>query len=304
MMRSQGGVQPLRFGDDSPYEPLVNSAATSWAGVPFELHQTTPTQDGVRSGPLPGQQQLRVVTDGSFVITFRGPRRDLRWRAGPGSVSFHSQTGMVPLRVEGSARMVVIDVPRRWIERLGHDAAPPDHGVHSLASQDETARSLAVAMCAEVSRGAATGPLFAESLSLSLLSYAFDRLPLDRIHVSGGLSDAQCRMLKRYIDERLMEELRIDELSAVCGLRPRHFTTVFQRAFGVTPHRYVVQRRLARGASLLATSAQDIAEIALGTGFSSQSHFTTAFRQVYGTTPRQYANNHRRVVQAPRASVS
>ncbi|MDD9939204.1 MAG: AraC family transcriptional regulator [Myxococcales bacterium] len=299
MMRSERGVVPLGFGDGGPRKPVLNSLATPWAGVPFELHETTSMEEGVRSGPLPGRFHLRVVVEGSFVLTFRGPRRDVRFPVRTGSLSFHGETDMIPLRCEGAARMVVIDVPDTWVERLGHGHPPLDRGVHSLANGDESARSLAAAMCTEVSREAPTGVLFAESLSLALLSYAFDRLPVERIPVRGGLSHAQRRMLQRYIDERLGENLRIDELAGVCGLKPRQFTVLFQRAFGQTPYRYLLQRRLERGASLLATSSKGVAEIAFLTGFCSQSHFTTSFRRAYGTTPRQYANAHRYAVQAP-----
>jgi AraC family transcriptional regulator len=196
--------------------------------------------------------------------------------------------------VVGSARALVVSLSDAWLKRLMHEGTPPP-GIHGVTSSDATACALAKAMCAEVSHGAPTGPIFAESLSTALLSYALDRVPLGSVsmQVSGALSDGQCRKLRRYIDERLMDDLRLPDLAAVCGLRPRHFTTLFRRAFGVPPHRYVLQRRLERGADFLASSAYEIAEIALRTGFSSQSHFTTAFRRAYGVTPRRYASSRR-----------
>jgi len=87
------------------------------------------------------------------------------------------------------------------------------------------------------------------------------------------------------------------ELSELVGLHPRHFSTLFRRAFGVTPHRYVIDQRLAEGARLLANGGQDIADIAFRVGFSSQSHFAAAFRQAFGKTPRTYAAE-KRIVSA------
>jgi AraC family transcriptional regulator len=298
MMQAQGGVRPLSFDAAGSAEPLLRSAATGWAGLPFELHQTMPTEDAFRAAPPPGQHQLRVIVDGSFEVVMRSQGRYVRWRAVPGAMSFHSGVGPRPTRVVGSAKALVVELSEAWLKRLLHEGAPPPPGIHGVADADTTACSLARAMCAEVERGAPTGALFADSLSMALLSYALDRVPLGPapMQVSGALSDGQCRKLKRYIDERLMEELRLPDLASVCGLRPRHFTTLFRRAFGVPPHRYVLQRRLARGADYLSSSGFEIAEIALRTGFSSQSHFTTAFRRAFGVTPRRYACSQRKVV--------
>lgn len=298
MMQAQGGARPLSFDRSGVSQPLLNSSTTPWAGPPFELHETVPSEEAVTCAPPAGGRQLRVIVEGSYEIVLRDGSRYIRRRGVPGSMSFHSGEGPVPVRVVGSARTVVIDLPREWLRRVQHEGAPPQ-GIHSVAQGDMTARALAQAMCDEVSQGAPTGALFAESLSIALLSYALDRVPMTTLSVSGALSEGQCRKLKRYIEERLTEDLRLPELAALCGLKPRHFTTVFRRAFGVPPHRYVLQRRLEQGANLLATSAYDIAEIALRTGFSSQSHFTTAFRRAYGATPARYARDHRSISSVP-----
>ena len=181
-----------------------------------------------------------------------------------------------------------------WLGRLADEGAPRRLAAsYRIAEPDETARALATAMCEEVARGAPTGRLFAESLSLALLGYALERVPISQMQVSGALSDGQCRKLRRHIDERLGEELRLAELAALCGLAERQFSILFRRAFGKPVHRYVLEQRLAQGARWLANGSYDIAEIALRTGFSSQSHFTTMFRRTYGMTPRRYARSLR-----------
>jgi AraC family transcriptional regulator len=109
------------------------------------------------------------------------------------------------------------------------------------------------------------------------------------MQVRGALSAPQQARLRRYIEDRLHEDLSVSDLADLCGLRPRHFSTLFRRAFGQTPYRYVIDRRLARGADLLTTSSCDVDEIALRLGFASASHFTSEFRRLYQTTPRRYA---------------
>ena len=78
----------------------------------------------------------------------------------------------------------------------------------------------------------------------------------------GGLSDAQCRLLRSHVRDRLNEDLGLIELASLVGLRPRHFFTLFQRAFGTTPHRYILRQRLDRGARMLAQGERDVESIA------------------------------------------
>jgi len=77
-------------------------------------------------------------------------------------------------------------------------------------------------------------------------------------------------------------------LAAEAGLGPAHFAQQFRRVAGLSPHQYVLRRRVKRAAALLRLSRRSIAEIAIEVGFSSQSHLTTAFHRVYGTTPGSY----------------
>jgi AraC family transcriptional regulator len=50
----------------------------------------------------------------------------------------------------------------------------------------------------------------------------------------------------------------------------------------------VLQRRLARARELLIATDMPVVEIALATGFSSQSHLASAFRRLTGVTPGEY----------------
>jgi AraC family transcriptional regulator len=145
----------------------------------------------------------------------------------------------------------------------------------------------------EIARGAPSGALFAESLSLALLSYASQRATEAPFEVREGLSAAQRRRLAQYIREHLHEDLSVAELGAQVGLGARRFTTLFRAAFGATPHRYVLRERLNEGARLLARGDQAITDIALQTGFCSHSHFTSTFRAAFGTTPQRYARRPR-----------
>jgi AraC family transcriptional regulator len=195
--------------------------------------------------------------------------------------------------MNGSARAVAVRFPQAWFERYSLDGPPKGFGRNAPLHRDETVRTLARLMCEEVGRGGANGRLYSESLSMALFSYVMERVPAAPARASGALSDGQRRNLQHYVANSLHEDLSLSDLSARVGLGARHFSKLFQQAFGTTPHQYVLQARLAEGARLLSDGKHAIAAIAFHVGFSSQSHFTAAFRRVYGVTPRRYVRDSR-----------
>ncbi len=94
------------------------------------------------------------------------------------------------------------------------------------------------------------------------------------------------RRLEEYILAHLDQRLSLAELGGVAGLRAHQFISAFRNTFGSTPMQYVITQRLRLACALLTSTRQDIAAIAMATGFSSHSHLTNAFKQHYGITPR------------------
>jgi AraC family transcriptional regulator len=105
---------------------------------------------------------------------------------------------------------------------------------------------------------------------------------------TGGLAAWQLLRVRAYIDSNLHRTIHIRDLSAVARRSPAHFSRKFKLAVGVSPHAYVVQRRLERACHLMMTSAEPLSEIALSVGFSDQAHLCRLFRQAFGQSPAHW----------------
>jgi AraC-like DNA-binding protein len=89
-------------------------------------------------------------------------------------------------------------------------------------------------------------------------------------------------------DSRYFEPLDVDDLAAAAGLSRAHFSREFRRTFGVSPHAYLLTRRLERAAALLRNTDRTVAEICLDVGLASVGSFTTSFKRAHGMTPTAY----------------
>jgi AraC family transcriptional regulator len=309
MVRAAGGARPLSFDSNRSADPASRSrgslglvsSATPWAGLPIEEHRICTYESRGEAGPVDGECGLLVITEGHLDIAARRGGRELRSVVESGSALFVSgDERATRVRMTGSADAVAVRLPSEWFQRLSLDGVPRGFGRSRPITGDRTVLSLVLAMRDEVARGAPTGRLYADSLSLALLSYVVQqRVPrrLDGLFTARGhLSDIECHRLRSYVLDRLGDDLSLVDLASLVGRRPRHFSTLFRQAFGVPPHRYVLRLRLSEGARLLASGDCDMSGIAFRLGFCSQSHFASAFRRAFGVPPSRYGAEKRTVL--------
>jgi AraC-like DNA-binding protein len=97
---------------------------------------------------------------------------------------------------------------------------------------------------------------------------------------------------KDIVDSRYREPLDVRALAKAAYLSPAHFSREFRRAFGETPHQYLLTRRLERASALLRKTDHSVAQICFTVGLRSVGSFTTSFRRVYGMSPTAYRAAH------------
>jgi AraC-like DNA-binding protein len=89
-------------------------------------------------------------------------------------------------------------------------------------------------------------------------------------------------------DSRYLEPLDVDDMARAAGLSRAHFSRQFRRAFGESPHSYLLTRRLERAAALLRNTDRSVADVCMSVGLQSVGSFTSSFTRHFGKTPTQY----------------
>jgi len=89
-------------------------------------------------------------------------------------------------------------------------------------------------------------------------------------------------------DARYFEPIGVDDLARAAGLSRFHFSREFRKAFGDSPHGYLLTRRLERAAALLRGTDRKVADICFAVGLRSVGSFTTSFTRTFGRSPTAY----------------
>ena len=155
-------------------------------------------------------------------------------------------------------------------------------------SLDTPLLDFARGLASESANGNPNGPLFWNEIASAFLSGLLGRHASNFDgRVRGALGKDVFQRLRDYIMAHLDEPIEVAALAGIAGRSEFHFTRVFTRSVGMTPHRYVVHQRLQRAVELLRDRRSSLAEIAASTGFADQSHMSRWIRRVHGVSPTQ-----------------
>jgi AraC family transcriptional regulator len=185
--------------------------------------------------------------------------------------------------------LVAID-PSRFALAAAEDAALDARIVEQLICFDSALLELARRLSLECVQSYPNGPLFWTELASGFIDRLIARhstVALQR--TKGTLGRDAFARLRDYIMAHLDGPIEVTALAEMTGRSPFHFSRVFARSVGVTPHRYIVHLRLQRAIELMRDGRLSLAEIAARTGFADQSHLTRWGRRVYGVSLTELA---------------
>lgn len=246
----------------------------------------------------PYHHLVALILAGHGSAQIRDGSNNYRFVLEPGTCSiFTSACELSSVTWSGAHEVLLVEICKsRLAQWMIHE---DDHAGLNLSPQfGFRDREMAALMCnmrAEIEAGCPMGHLYGESLSLTLTFYLYGRYASSyrsRNDLKPKLSLSQVRRVQDYIHAHLSEDLTVSKLAGVVELSPHYFSCVFKNTIGITPHRYVLGKRIKEGRRLLAKRQKPILEVAMALGFSSQSHFTDVFRKVTGITPGRFRQEH------------
>jgi len=161
-----------------------------------------------------------------------------------------------------------------------------------FAMTDPLLEQLAVAIHAALRDGTAEDGLYidtlAQMIAVHLARFHSARSRPIRLAAPDGIPGGRMRRLLAFIEENLEGDLSLDGMAAAVEVSPLYLARAFKAAIGQSPHQYVLARRLERAKELLRNTDSPVVEVALATGFSSQSHLSNWFVRLVGVSPAVY----------------
>jgi AraC family transcriptional regulator len=167
----------------------------------------------------------------------------------------------------------------------------------ALGSQDRVMYGLANALLDPVERASERSSLFIDHLALAFFTHAlgtYGNTAVQDEATPGALSPWQLRRVLDFLSAHLSEDPTVAELARECGLSSGYFSRAFRCTTGVTPHQWLIGKRVERARQLLLGNGLGLADIALVCGFVDQSHFTRVFAKFEGDTPGRWRQRHRK----------
>jgi AraC family transcriptional regulator len=155
-----------------------------------------------------------------------------------------------------------------------------------------------LAICSVLKQAHATGGLLSDMAASTLAHRLAEHLLTCYCHPRyqperspGRLGRKIIDRVSEYVDAGLPGTLSLDRLARVAGLSPFHFARAFKAATGLSPHRFVIARRMHRATALLTASPMPVAEVAAAVGLSNVSYFRRSFRREMGVLPSELRQN-------------
>lgn len=121
----------------------------------------------------------------------------------------------------------------------------------------------------------------------TLLILLFDGTTADASDGDGNLISTLDAALK-FIENNYQKNISLQDIANVVSISPYHFSRIFKKAYGYSPHEYLMMVRINRAKHLLKTTDDPIKVIAQQVGYPNPSTFTSAFTEKVGLSPKQF----------------
>jgi AraC family transcriptional regulator len=279
------------------FAPVLSSAERpGWNRVLVELHRTG-EWEGEKRLPLHvvslvlrpsprvatrlegGRMHTEPTAPGHIFVIPAGCNHWASWKRGTDFISAY----LAPEALASAVSDDGLDAPGLEIAHRAHVYDP------------ELAATL-LAMQGQLNGPNAEDRLFVDTLGVQLavqLARRHGTPPLRLRSYRHGLSRAKMSVVLDYMNAHLNRNIELAELAELVELSKFHFLRLFRTACGVTPHDYLMRRRVEVATNILLHEDASLAEVAYRLGFADQSHFTRHFRRITGASPGRLRRERR-----------
>lgn len=279
-----------------PVSGLLSSERRGWKGLgaarfrhllddlelpPFPSHLVVVHQ-GRPSGVeerIDGRLRRRHMSRGVVTVVPAGFPSEWHWEEAPDTLHAYLATSLV--------------------EAVAAESGLDPQGIEildALGVRDARVEQVGAALLAELEGGGLGEALYAESLANLLAVHLLRHYSslgrgaaakLAPEETRSGLPAPALRRAVDYVEENLARGMTLADIAAAAGFSPHYFARAFRRSTGLSPHQYVVERRVQRAKGLLVRGESSIAAVAREVGFADQAHLTRHLKRVLGVTPGQ-----------------
>ena len=270
-----------------------SSAGLGWTSLFVSTQHESPFEAAVE----PVSDHLLVFhLDGPVYVRGEVEDRHVRRLVPAGNLFLWPAGSGFRIQLEASVKTMHLYIRSSVVEEvaasLGYREPGTVHIAPRLGETDELLEQLALEVGRAATSQTTSAQLYIDHLALAIAARLIRINSPDAF--SGvafsmqGLSAAQLKRAEDYIETHLNEVIRLLSLSEASGLSVSHFTRRFKVTTGLSPHQFVLRRRVERAKRLLKHTNEAIAQIALCCGFSHQEHLTHTFKRFTGNTPGRY----------------
>lgn len=287
---------PVQAHGDAKYQTGHRlKDAAEWSAMRVELWRHEP---GVLPEVTPQCTELAVLLSGQATVKRAGDGQRQQTLARPGT-AWLCPAGIRETNIEISADIpecIHIFLPPTLIDQTALQDYDIDPARVNLAYAggftDQTIHQIASSFRMLLEQGPQPlDRLFVDGMRTALAGHLLGKYTADRWQPAARVPSLDHKRLQRvldFIEARLSSEISLDDLAAEACLSPFHFARLFRISTGLTPHRYVTDRRIEVAKQKLAFGQSSLVEISLDAGFGSQANFSRVFRKATGMTPGQF----------------
>ncbi|MGB3653612.1 MAG: AraC family transcriptional regulator [Rivularia sp. (in: cyanobacteria)] len=296
-MKTVTSTKPVKITHSSD-EGLINSSKDlGWEYIVLKEYQLAPAQISYPAFPQ-HNLYLCLATRAYRIHHLMGKQR----YAG---IYSRGDIGITPAgiasiyRTEGNDHFLQIQIEQQFLQQVAQKTDEIDASsvelIPKFRERNPQIEQIIMMLYSELLQGSNWGSkLYIESLSNALAITLLRNYSIKKTNCTfypGGLSDSKLILVTDYINDNIATEIKLSDLAALAGISQFHFSRLFKKSVGISPHKYVIKQRVERAKSLLKNPQLSVTEIAFLCGFNSHSHFGKYFRQLTGFTPKQYRVN-------------